>query len=80
MVRFSAIVAAMLALSATAAMAQTEAAPLANDGLSTSRQTYPQQAMAPARHQGALDKFIFDEYGNVYDSHGDIITPRLTRH
>ncbi|MBS0219254.1 MAG: hypothetical protein JSR91_00790 [Proteobacteria bacterium] len=80
MVKFSAIVASMLALSATAAMAQTGAIPFANDGLSSSRQAYPQEAMAPMRHQAALDSFILDEYGNVYDSHGDIIKPRLTRY
>lgn len=76
MVRISAIVAASLVLSATAAMAQIRATPLPGDATSTAAQAQQQQAMTPERNKGAIDSFIFDEYGNVYDSRGDIIQPR----
>ena len=79
MVRISAIVAASLALSATAAMAQVKAS-LPGDATATAAQAQRQQAMTPERNKGTIDSFIFDEYGNVYDSRGDIIKPRPPRH
>lgn len=79
MVRISAIVAASLVLSATAAMAQTRAMPLPGDATTTPTHSQ-QQAMAPERDKGMIGSFIFDEYGNVYDSRGDIIKPRPPRH
>jgi hypothetical protein len=80
MVRVSAIVAASLMLSATAAMAQVRTTPLPGDATSTAAQTQRQQTMTPERNKSAIDSFIFDEYGNVYDSRGDIIKPRPPRH
>jgi hypothetical protein len=80
MVRISAIVAASLVLSATAAMAQTRATPLPGDATSTATQAQRQQMTASERDKSSIDSFIFDEYGNVYDSRGDIIRPRPTRH
>jgi curli biogenesis system outer membrane secretion channel CsgG len=77
MVRISAIVATSLALSATAAMAQVKATPLPGDATATQAQR--QQMAASERDKSAIDSFIFDEYGNVYDSRGDIIKPRPTR-
>lgn len=80
MVRISAIVAASLVLSATAAMAQTRATPLPGDATTTvAPKAQQQQAMAPERGKSTIGNFIFDEYGNVYDSRGDIIKPRPPR-
>ncbi len=77
MFKISAIVAGALALSVSAALAQT------NSGSATSNsskaQTSPQQAMAPDSANRAVDKFIFDEYGNVYNGRGEIIKPRLLK-
>ena len=80
MVRISAIVAASLVLSATASMAQTRAASLPGDATATAAQAQRQQAMTPERSRGTIESFIFDEYGNVYDSRGDIIKPRAPKH
>lgn len=80
MVRISAIVAASLVLSATAAMAQTRATSLPGDATATAAHAQQQQAMMPERNKGTIDSFILDEYGNVYDSRGDIIKPRPPRH
>ncbi|HEY6979392.1 hypothetical protein [Reyranella sp.] len=80
MVRILAIVAAALALSASAAMAQVKAVPVSGDGVPAKAQTRPQQAMLPAGDRGSVGTFIFDEYGNVYDARGDIIKPRPLKH
>ena len=85
MIRISAIVAGVLALSATTAMAQTNVASVPA-GETTRPQTWPQQAQAPQQAQMShhetrpIGNFIFDEYGNVYDNHGDIIKPRPLKH
>ena len=79
MIRISAIVAGVLALSATTAMAQVNVAsvPGGDTTRTTTRtQTWPEQAQASGHETRPTDNFIFDEYGNVYDSHGDIIKPR----
>jgi hypothetical protein len=80
MFKMSAIVAGALVLSASAAMAQTKATSLPGDPTTPRVQTQPQQAMAPAGAKRSVDTFIFDEYGNVYDSRGDIIKPRPLKH
>lgn len=79
MIRISAIVAGVLALSATTAMAQVNVASVPG-GETTRTQAWPQQAQASRHETRPIDKFIFDEYGNVYDGHGDIIKPRPLRH
>jgi hypothetical protein len=75
MIRISAIVAGVLALSASTVMAQGNVASVPG-GETTGTQTWPQQAQAPRHETRPIGNFIFDEYGNVYDSHGDIIKPR----
>ena len=39
----------------------------------------PQQATASWKADKAPVSFIYDEFGNVYDSRGDIITPKAIR-
>jgi len=80
MIRISAIVAGVLALSASTVMAQTNVASVPAGGETTRTQAWPQQAQASRSEPRTIDKFIFDEYGNVYDSHGDIIKPRPLKH
>jgi hypothetical protein len=81
MIRISAIVAGVLALSATTAMAQVNVASVPG-GETTRTQTSPQHVQAPQQAQAtrSIGNFIIDEYGNVYDSHGDIIRPRPLKH
>lgn len=80
MVRILAIVAAALALSASAAMAQIKTVPAAGGRMPTRAHTWSQQAMSPAAGKDSVSNFIFDEYGNVYDARGDIITPHPLKH
>lgn len=75
MIRISAIVAGVLALSASTVMAQVNVASVPG-GETTRTQTWSQQAQASRHETRPIGNFIFDEYGNVYDSHGDIIKPR----
>ena len=81
MIRISAIVAGVLALSASTVMAQTNQTNVASvpGGETTRTQMWPQQAQAPRHETRPIGNFIFDEYGNVYDSHGDIIEPRPSK-
>jgi hypothetical protein len=74
MARTLTMMACMLALSAPAAMAQS-----ANNGSSGSDtpQYGRQQATAFITEDRSNKKlFIHDEYGNLYDGRGDMITPR----
>ena len=67
MPRISTIMACLLALAAPAAMAQGIAG-VPGDGR--------QQAIAPTAGERSKPIFIHDEFGNVYDSRGELITPR----
>ena len=80
MIRISMIVSAALALAASTAMAQTNVASAPRGDTATRMQVRPQQAQAPRADERAANTFIFDEYGNVYDSRGDIIKPRPLKH
>ena len=66
--RTSIIIACVLTLSAPVVMAQS----------STTVQPQPdrQQAMAPVISDQTGRTFVYDEFGNVYDSRGELITPR----
>lgn len=69
MLKTSTIIACVLTLSAPAAIAQSiTALPPQSDG--------KQQAMAPVVSDQSGRTFVYDEFGNVYDSRGELITPR----
>ncbi len=73
MFKVSMIAVIVLALSASVAEAQTT-----NNG-SKDYNVGPQVASAPWKASKAPVSFIYDEFGNVYDSLGDIITPTAVR-
>ncbi len=68
MLRTSTIIACVLTLSAPAAMAQSIT--------TVPPQSDRQQAMTPVKSDQSSRTFIYDEFGNVYDSRGELITPR----
>lgn len=75
MFRTSTIAAGLLALSATAAMAQSTVSVPDRKG-SVLLQYDRQQAMTPVTEDHSNRTFIKDEYGNLYDGRGQQITPR----
>jgi hypothetical protein len=71
MLKTSAIAASVLALLAPAVMAQnTISVPDQANGVNR------QQAMAPVMEDRTGRTFIHDEYGNLYDGRGELITAR----
>jgi hypothetical protein len=71
MFKISMIAVVVLALSASAAAAQSNSVSKDYAG--------PQQASAPWKADKAPVSFIYDEFGNVYDGRGDIITPKAVK-
>jgi hypothetical protein len=75
MLKASMIAVCALALSASGAMAQgTVTVPGKGGGVEV-LQYEGQQAMAPVAEDPSGRTFIHDEYGNLYDGHGQPITP-----
>ncbi len=72
MLRTSTIIACLLTLSAPAVMAQSIiTVPPQSDGR--------QQAATPVSSDQSGRTFIYDEFGNVYDSRGELITSRTVK-
>jgi len=82
MLKTSTIAVCVLAISASAAAAQsTLSVPAQGKGVDI-LQYDRQQAMAPVSEDRSNRTFIYDEFGNLYDGHGQRITARpakLTR-
>jgi len=73
MLKTSTIIACVLVVSAPVAMAQSS-------GSVGDPKASVQEAMAPMTpEERAKRMFILDEHGSVYDSRGDLITPRRTK-
>jgi len=73
--RKTTIVACVLILSAPVAMAQG-----LSEGNMSPKAGGVQEAMAPmSADEQARRTFILDEFGRVYDSRGDLITPRRAK-
>jgi hypothetical protein len=74
MLKASAIAASVLALLAPAVMAQNSVSvPSQANGVNR------QQAMAPVTEDRTGRTFIHDEYGNLYDGRGELITARSVK-